>query len=85
MINIKGFQTQAIKDLVSSFNDPNTKQYFDYDADGDVIAIYKAQSSARNNEACLKQVFEYALYGPNKLIAKISWTDSEWDSTWDIA
>ena len=84
MISIKGLTTATIKDIVRDLNEPNTKQYFEYDVDGDVIAIYKAQASAADGDVCLKQVFEYFAFPAGKAIQKISWTDSIWNIAWDI-
>ena len=83
-MSITGFPTKLIQDMSKDMNDPNIKQYLDYDGDGDVVDIYKAQAEAGNGDACLRNRLSYATVSGNKLVQKISWESATWDSSWDI-
>ena len=83
-MSVSGFTNSYIRNLVASNNEPMTKQHFVYDADGDVVDIYRVQSSAADGDDCLRQRFEYVTVGVNKNLDKIDWISSNWSSAWDI-
>ena len=79
-----GFRTVTIQTILDPRNAPNVKQYFTYDAEGDVVGIFTAQSAAGDTESCLLQRFEYDTVSGIKSVAKIDWITSGWDSSYDI-
>ena len=84
MIGIKGMRTIAIQHIIDPKNNPNVKQYFINDVDGDPTNIFIAQAAAVAGEKCLEQVLEYSASGIKNLI-KISWRDATWSgSAWDV-
>jgi len=83
-MSVSGFSNDYIKQLVKNDNDPMVKQYFEYDSDADVVSIYRVQSSAIDNEICLKQRLEYATVSGEKFIRKIDWINATWSSSWNI-
>jgi hypothetical protein len=85
MINVKGFRTITIQQMLDPKNEPNIKQYFVVDADGDVTNLFMAQSNAGTGTACLEQVFQYNTVSGVKSLQKIAWRDSTWaGAAWDI-
>lgn len=80
-----GFTTVQIKTIVDGQNEPNIKQYFEYDGEGNTTGIYYAQANASGNERCLKQVFEYTTVSGQKQVQKIGWVRSAWNTNWNLS
>ena len=86
MINVKGFRTVTIQDMLRNENSPNIKQFFVYDAEGDIIDIYHAQANAAGGEKCLRQRLAYVTISGSKNVQKQAWTNAVWSgSAWDIS
>ena len=81
-MSVSGFTNSYIRQLMS--NEPGIKKYYDYDADVDVVDIYRVDSSASDGTACLKHRLEYITISGDKVIRKEDWINSTWSSAWDI-
>jgi len=86
MIDVKGFTSATIADLMKDKNQPKVKKYFVADAEGNVTDIYYGPNNLVSGEACLRQRFEYTtISGVGSVIQKEAWENANWGgASWDI-
>ena len=86
MIDIKGFSSASIADLMKDKNQPKVKKYFVADVSGNITDIYYAPANTVSGVACLRQRFEYnTISGVGAVVQKEAWENANWGgASWDI-